>query len=179
MPLADAARGLVLPGLLRIADLGFDRRSSDSFCFGTFKQPSRKLPAACGQSGVGGCEETASCAVAPFGVFQGEARAYARSLADVVVPVLQTRLLPAAVLVLHPLIKLPASGRAVSGVSIISIYLWLFWAILHLGRNFSILPEVRVVARNGPLVEDAWIYGALYTKPFQHRVLPVVEKIEA
>ena len=84
--------------------------------------------------------------IAIFGLFQGQAKAWASVSGsrggEIFLPILGTWLYPIVVVLYGSTAGMPA-------LVFIAIYLWLAWSIFSLRRNFSVLPEARVLAKKG------------------------------
>lgn len=85
--------------------------------------------------------------VVAFGLFQGQARAWASWSksrgGEIFLPILASWLYPVVVVLYGPTAGLPR-------LVFIAIYLWLAWSILSLRTNFSVLPEARALSKKGP-----------------------------
>jgi protein-S-isoprenylcysteine O-methyltransferase Ste14 len=80
--------------------------------------------------------------IAVFGLFQYNGKAFASNVKELIVPLIGTWLLTLAVLLL--------GGNVADSYVFLPVYAWLAWSSLLLGRNFSVLPEARVLVRSGP-----------------------------
>src|SRR5487761_146053 len=80
--------------------------------------------------------------IAGFGLFQYKGNAFASNVSELIVPLVGTWLLTFSVLWL--------GGNVSDAYVFLPVYTWLAWSSLFLGRNFSVLPEARVLVRSGP-----------------------------